>query len=95
MALPVRGTFVFEQNNILMPYPTANLGFTGHIYKSIDTTTTLMTLPLALAPRGLTIGRADSGVLGVLLVVLSHCWQGLLEVILHSIYGHTSTTSSK
>ena len=50
-----------------MPYPTANLGFTGRIYKSIDTTTTLMTIPLA--PRGLTIGKADSGVL-VLLVLL-------------------------
>ena len=25
-----------------MPYPTANLGFTGHIYKSIDTTTTVV-----------------------------------------------------
>ena len=27
-----------------MPYPTANLVFTGHIYKSIDTQTTLMNL---------------------------------------------------
>ena len=27
-----------------MPYPAANLGFTGHIYKSIDSTTTLMKL---------------------------------------------------
>ena len=40
----------FYQENIFMPYPTANLGFTGHIYKSIDTQTTLMILFLLACP---------------------------------------------
>ena len=31
-----------------MPYPTANLGFTGHTYESFDTTTTLMKFKLWL-----------------------------------------------
>ena len=38
-----------------MPYPTANLGFTGHLYKSIDTQTTLMKLfLLAYRPQVMT-----------------------------------------
>ena len=38
-----------------MPFPTANLGFTGHIYKSIDTQTTIIKLfLLAYRPQVMT-----------------------------------------
>ena len=48
------GLFI-EQKNIFMPYPTANLGFAGHVCKSIDAQTTLMTLvPLAYRPLVMT-----------------------------------------